>query len=265
MLKIILSVLTGILFGLTVGVFFVVKIIRRRVRKIADEITADDIENEYKNEIAIYVNECQKSTEKILRKQFKNKDPLLIVKLVRLIKERKKKERLYNEIHEPTDEVIVEEKSENFEEKPWYPFYLMLHSIGSLYEGIEPLAFLQLNEKNVFGIIQKIDSTLLKLLDGIGIDKLKRVRCSFILDTVNILKTMLQPLKKDEIKAVYKTTVQGVMEFNKIKQTISLNPFYHLRVFIKKKISNEMVIEAVKCVIDVVAGEIVNIYSEKQS
>lgn len=265
MFKIIVSVLTGILFGLTVGVFFVVKIIRRRIRKITDEITADNIDGEYKAEIDLYVRECQKSTEKLLRKQFKNKDPLLIVKLIRLIKERKRKERLYNEIHEPADEIIVEEKVDNFEDKLWYPFYLMLHSIGSLYEGVEPLAFLQLNEKNVFGIVQKIDVTLLKLLDGIGIDKLKRVRCSFVLDTVNVLKTILHPLKNDGIKAAYKTTLQGVKEFNKIKQTISLNPFYHLRVFVKKKVSNEMVIEAVKCVIDVVAGEIVSVYNEKEA
>ena len=263
MFRYIFAVVSGIIFGLTLGVFFVVKVIRGRLRKTIDEITAGKLESEYKTEIDAYIEECQKSTEANLKKKFKKKDPLLIVKRVRLIKERRKKEKLYKEVHVPPDE-IEETPVQPVEEKTWYPFYLMLHSVGQLYQGDSPLSFLELNEKDVFGIMQKVASALMKLFDGIGIERLTRIKCSFVLDTVNVIRQVLVPFGNSDVKSAYQTSMQGLKEFNKIKNTISLNPFYHLRVFVKKKIGNALIIESVKCAIDVVAIEIVNVYNEKK-
>lgn len=262
MTKYIFAVLSGIIFGLTLGIFTVVKIIRRRIKKLTAQMTENKLPPEYKDQIDQYIEECQTSTEKNLRKKLKKHDPILIVKLVRMIKERKEKEKLYNEVHIPPDEE-PEEIKESPEEKVWYPFYLMLHSIGSLYQGRTALSFLELNEKDVIGIFQKVSTALIRLLDGIGIERLKRIKCSFVLDTANILRQILKPLGNSNVKSVYKTSMQGVKEFNKIKNAISLNPFYHLRVYVKKKISNALVLEAVKCAIDIVAIEIVNVYNEK--
>lgn len=262
MFKYIFAVITGILFGAVLGVYCVVKVVRKRIKRTVDQMTDGKLESKYKAEIDAYIDECQKATERNLRKKFKQKDPILFVKLIRLVKERRQKEKLYNEVHIPPDEP-EEPIVEPIEDRGWYPFYLMLHSIGQLYQGDSPLSFLELNEKDVFGIVQKVSSALMKLFDGIGIERLARIKCSFVLDTVNIIRQVLIPFGNSDVKSAYQTSMQGLKEFNKIKNTISLNPFYHLRVFVKKKISNALIIESVKCVVDVVAIEIVNVYNEK--
>lgn len=265
MWKYIFAVFSGIIFGVTVAGFIIVKSIRNKINKISKEIIDNQINDEYSSEISEYVKECKETTEKNLRKSFKRKKTLLIVKLVRSIKEKIRKHKLYTEVHIPPDKAEENEEPlpEPVEEKVWYPFYLLLHSIGGLYLGDEQLAFLALNEKDVFGIIKKVTSALMLLFHGIGIERLQRVRAVVILEAVNIVRTVLEPFNKQGIKTAYKVSVQGISEFNKIKNTISLNPFYHLRVFIRKRITNNLVIDAVNCAIDVVSIEIVNIYSEK--
>lgn len=265
MWKYVFAVLSGIIFGVTVAGFIIVKCIRNKINKISKEIIENQANDEYSSEISSYVAECKETTEKNLRKSFKKRKPLLIVKLVRAIKEKIRKRKLYTEVHIPPDQAEPKEEplSEPIEERVWYPFYLLLHSIGGLYLGDEQLAFLDLNEKDVFGIIKKVTSALTLLFHGIGIERLQRIRAVVILEAVNIVRTVLEPFNKQGIKTVYKTSLQGISEFNKIKNTVSLNPFYHIRVLIRKKITNNLVIDAVNCAIDVVSIEIVNIYSEK--
>lgn len=265
MWKYIFAVFSGIIFGVTLAGFVIVKIIRKKINRISNEIIEKQEKDDFSSEISTYVDECKKTTEKNLRKSFKKKKPLLVVKLVRGIKEKRKKKKLYNEVHVPPDQLEPKEEVPvtPIEERVWYPFYLLLHSIGGLYLGDEKLAFLELNEKDVFGIIKKVTSALTLLFHGIGIERLQKVRAAVILEAVNVVRAVLGPLNKDGIKTVYKTSLQGISEFNKIKNTVSLNPFYHLRVFIRKKITNNLVIDAVNCAIDIVSIEIVKIYSEK--
>lgn len=265
MWKYIFAVFSGIIFGVTLAGFVIVKIIRKKINKITNEIIEKQETDEYSSEIAAYVDECKKTTEKNLRKSFKKKKPLLIVKFARTIKEKREKKKLYNEVHTPPDEDETKEEPQTtpIEERVWYPFYLLLHSIGGLYLGDEKLAFLELNEKDVFGIIKKVTSALTLLFHGIGIQRLQKIRAVVILEAVNVVRAVLNPLNKDGIKTAYKISLQGISEFNKIKNTVSLNPFYHLRVFIRKKITNNLVIDAVNCAIDIVSIEIIKIYSEK--
>lgn len=272
MLSYIIAVFSGLVFGITVAGLIIVKLIRKRINKTTDEILNHQLKGDFSNDIAEYVEECKVATTKNLKKKLKKKNPILIVKLVRKIKEKREQRKLYTEEHIPEDESPEAESPKveppietPVEEQVWYPFYLLLHSIAGLYLGDRPLAFLELNEKDVFGIIKKVSAALSLLFNGIGIERLKRIRATVVLETISIVRTVLEPLNKDGIKTAYKTSLQGFKEFNRIKHTISLNPFYHLRVFVKKKITNELVIEATKCAIDVVAIEIVNIYNEKLS
>lgn len=265
MWKYIFAVFSGLIFGVTLAGFVIVKTIRKKINKISNEIIEKQEKDEYSSEIASYVEECKKTTEKNLRKSFKKKKPLLIVKFVRAIKEKREKRKLSTEVHVPPDQAEPKEETPQIpiEERVWYPFYLLLHSIGGLYLGEERLAFLELNEKDVFGIIKKVTSALTLLFRGIGIERLQKIRAFVILEAVNVVRAVLEPLNKDGIKTVYKTSLQGISEFNKIKNTLSLNPFYHLRVFIRRKITNNLVIDAVNCAIDIVSIEIIKIYSEK--
>lgn len=265
MFKYVFAVLSGIIFGITVAGFIIVKTIHKKIKKITNEIIKNQANDEYSEEISAYVNECMETTEKNLKKSFKRKKPLLIVKLVRRIKEKNQKRKLYSEVHVPPDEAEITEepKLEPIEEKVWYPFYLLLHSIGGLYLGDEQLAFLELNENDVFGIIKKVTSALTLLFHGIGVERLQRIRATVIFETLNIVRNVLEPFNKKGFKTAYKTSIQGISEFNKIKNTVSLNPFYHLRVFVRKRITNNLIIDAVNCAIEVVSVEIVKIYSEK--
>lgn len=265
MIGYIFAVLSGIIFGITLAVFVIVKSIRKKINDVSREVIQNQAIDEYSEEISAYVDECKKTTVKNLRRKFKKKKELLIVKLVRAIKEKKKKRELYTEVHVPPDKAEPKEDvvKEPIEERVWYPFYLLLHSIGGLYLGDEQLAFLDLNEKDVFGIIKKVTSALTLLFKEIGIERLQRIRAVVILETLNIVRAVLEPFNKNGIKTAYKTSIQGISEFNKIKNTLFLNPFYHIRVFARRKITNNLIIDAVNCAIDVVSVEIVNIYSEK--
>lgn len=267
MLSYIIAVFSGLIFGITLAGLIIVRLIRKRINKTTEEILNHQLKGDFSKDIAEYLEECKETTTKNLKKKLKKKNPILIVKLVHKIKEKRRLRKLYTEEHIPEDEPVEVEppKETPVEEQVWYPFYLLLHSIAGLYLGDRPLVFLELNEKDVFGIIKKVSAALSLLFNGIGIERLKRIRATVIFETINIVRTVLEPLSKDGIKTAYKTSMQGFKEFNRIKHTISLNPFYHLRVFVKKKITNELVIEATKCAIDVVAIEIVNIYNEKIS
>lgn len=253
--------LTGLIFGALVAISIIVTNIRKKLRAASTEDYLEELPPEDLQHLQRYISNCENSTEKLLRQKFRKKKRLLILKLIERIKEKKNKK---NPV-EPTDD---NEEPEQIEEKVpynqrlWYPFYLLAHNIAVLYKGEEPLAFLELNENDIFGIIKKVTEAIERLLDGVGIDYIKKIKASFILETMNIVRVIMTPFGNKTVKSAFKTSMQAYSEAMKIKNAISLNPFYHLRKALSKRINAELTVECVKCGIDVLAIEIVKIYNK---
>lgn len=255
---------TGLILGALVALAIIVTDIRKRLRSAPTDDYLEELPPEDIKHLQRYISNCEDATEKILRKSFRKKKRLLILKLIDKIKERSKNKKLKNTPIEPPDGAqendVVEEKV-SYKERLWYPFYLLAHNIAVLYKGEEPLAFLELNEKDIFGIIGKITNAIERLLDGVGIDYVKKVKASFILETMNIVRVIMTPFGNKTVKSAFKTSLQAYSEVMKIKNAISINPFYYLRKALSKRINAELTVECVKCAIDVLAIEIVKIYS----
>ncbi len=255
--------LTGLIFGALVAASIIVTNIRKKLRAASTEDYLDELPPDDLQHLQRYISNCENSTEKLLRKSFRRKKRLLILKLIDKIKEKKSRKIPVEppDGSQDSEQVEVDEKVP-YNQRLWYPFYLLAHNIAVLYKGEEPLAFLELNENDVFGIIRKVTDAIERLLDGVGIDYIKKIKASFILETMNIVRVIMTPFGNKTVKSAFKTSLQAYSEAMKIKNAISLNPFYHLRKALSKRINAELTVECVKCGIDVLAIEIVKIYNK---
>lgn len=246
------AVLGGLVLGAIIAVWYIVASVRQKVKAEDFDYAKFSDENE-KNAIERYVRNCENSLEKTIRKNAKEKRKSAILKKIKAAMEKRKKAPI--EPHDEDERPVVE-----FDKAAWYPVYLMLHNIGVFYRSEEPLSFLDVTEKELFSIIRKISHAVAKTLDNINIDALKKIKCYTLLETMNIIMSVIEPLNKRGIIKGLKYSKDGYTQVMRVKSAFSLNPFYYVRRYVNRRITLELTVECVKYAVDVLAAEIIDIY-----
>jgi|GEM_PF-6807944 len=253
------SALGGIVLGLIIGAWVLIVILRRRIRNaFADNSIKIDDEDERKT-IHRYVKNCEDSLTKTIKRKTKEKNSTFFIKsIVERIKAKKNAELPVV----PPDEETPEEEVQNitFESKDWYPVYLMLHNIGVYYKGEDPLSFLEITEKELFEIVRKTTRSINRIFEVVKIDALKQVKCYTLMETLNMIMSIYQPLSKKGIINALKYSSQVYTDVMRVKSAFSINPFYYIRRFIKKKVTLEITLECIKCAVETVAFQILELY-----
>ena len=246
------AVFGGLVLGAIIAVWYVVWKIRQKVK--TEDFDYDNFaeENE-KQTIERYVKNCEKSLEQIIRKKTKENRKSAILKKIKERREQKRK----SPIEPPDDD---ERPVIEFDKAAWYPVYLMLHNIGVYYRSEEPLSFLDVTEKELFSILRKISHAVAKTLDNINIDALKKIKCYTLLETMNVIMSVVEPLNKRGVLKGLKYSKEGYTDVMKVKSALSLNPFYYIRRFINRRITLELTVECVKYAVDILAAEIIDLY-----
>lgn len=253
------SVLGGIVLGLFFGVWFVIATIRRTVNKNFDHDQLKIEDEDEKRVIARYVKNCEDALSSSVRRKMRaKKTPMLIRKIKEMRAARK------NEVTEPPDEENSVQ-SVTFDGKTWYPVYLMLHNIGAYYRGDEPLSFLDLTEKEVFDIVRKTALSINTIFNALGVESLKKLKCYTLMETMDLLVSVVLPFSKGNFFKAVKFSSNRFTEVMKIKNIFSINPFYYLKRYVKRRVTVEITIECVKCAVEIIAAEIVSVYKGRDN
>ena len=252
------SVLGGIVLGLFFGVWFVMASIRRTVNKNFDHDQLKIEDEDEKRIIGRYVKNCENALSATVKRKMREKRKSA---LIRKIKERRSARK--SKEAETSEETATQNVT--FDGKNWYPVYLMLHNIGAYYRGDEPLSFLDLTEKEVFEIVRKSTQSINTIFNALGVESLKKMKCYTLMETMDLLVSVVLPFSKGNIYKAVKFSTSGYTEVMKIKNIFSINPFYYLKRYVKQRVAVEITIECVKCAVEIIAAEIVSVYKGRDN
>ena len=250
------TVLGGIVLGALIALWMIVRSIRRKIQIIPDTETLVFEDESEEATISRYVRNCEDELAKTVRARQKVNRRSFIRK--KIAEERAKRKSAKTPIEPPEERPTV-----SFDKTAWYPVYLMLHNIGAYYRSDEPLSFLDITEKEIFEILRKVAGAVEKVLEGVDVDALKKIKCYALLETLDMVMSVFEPLSKHGVIKAFKYSKEGYTGVMKLKNVFSINPFYYIRRAINRKITLELTVECVKYAVDVIANEIVDVYKRR--